>query len=323
MTVGRALTSLAAQGLIERRHGAGTFVAQRLLDQTSRSSLEQSIVRFISSSRDDRVSILVQNGITEGLHDVLEKTGKHVTVSFYSNKGKYAALLESCRKLKLAGLAAWYEPDPGTNAILADMAREKYPFVLVDAYCTELECDYVVTDNIHGGSLMVDHLASKGHERIVYVTIEPDRTSLRDRRTGFIQGMIERGLPFTDKMVQMVPGWDSKRVQQAIRGVMAEPDRPTAIFASHDELAFEIHRVLREMGLRIPEDVSLAGYDNIDAAEHFRVPLTTVAQPFYKMGRVAASLLDGIVSSKSREYHHHIHLKPKLVVRKSVRSIRD
>jgi DNA-binding LacI/PurR family transcriptional regulator len=320
ITINRALTKLKALGFLDRRQGMGTFVST-LSDSSigKEEKTKKTLVKFISPGGKRRGDVYVRGGVLEGVHDVLDQKGIDVTINFYYSPEDYTCQLSKFNRPDSFGLVVWYYPCAEGDALLKKMKETNYPFVLVDHYNPGMECDHVVTDNIDGAGQMVDYLAGKGHRRIVYITHNRDYTSLQDRQAGFIKAMLAHKLPITNSSIVPVDMEEESAVGEAVRSMLEGPDAPTAIFASNDHLAFKVYDALKEMGLRVPDDISLAGYDNVVQGKFFEVPLTTVAQDFYKMGQLAGTLLEELNEQKVRQYYRQLGVKPSLVERRSVR----
>jgi DNA-binding LacI/PurR family transcriptional regulator len=322
ITINRAMTKLKALGFINRRQGSGTFVSNNIVSRADQhEGVSKTLVKFISPGGTRKGDVYVRVGILEGIHDVLSRNEIDVTVNFYYSPEDYINQLAKFDRPDSFGLVVWYYPCPEGDALLLKMKEMDYPFVLVDHYNPDMECDHVVTDNIDGAAQMVDYLAEKGHRRIVYITDDRNYTSLQDRQAGFIKAMLARKLPITNSSVLSVDMQKSELIHQVMTSVLSQPDRPTAIFASNDHLAFKVYDILKESGLRVPEDISLAGYDNVDQGKYFEVPLTTVAQDFYKMGQLAGALLAELNDQKVRQYYRQLGVKPSLIERRSVGNI--
>jgi DNA-binding LacI/PurR family transcriptional regulator len=319
ITINRAMTKLKALGFIDRRQGSGTFVTQKITAKTSQhEGLSKTLVKFISPGGAKKGDVYIRSGVVEGMHDVLNSIGIDVTINFYYSTEEYVSQLSKFDRPDSYGLVVWYCPCAEGDALLLKMKEKNYPFVLVDHYNPEIECDHVVTDNIDGAEQMVNYLAEKGHRRIVYITDERKYTSLDDRQTGFIKAMLSHKLPISNSSVLSVDVRNLDAIEHLVRSIIERPDRPTAIFVGNDLLAFDVYGALKKMGLRVPDDISLAGYDNVDNGQFFEVPLTTVAQDFYKMGQLAGTLLEELNEQETHQYYHQLKVKASLVERRSV-----
>lgn len=171
--------------------------------------------------------------------------------------------------------------------------KANVPIVLVDAHHASLaRLNQVITDDIAGGHAATQHLIELGHRRIAYLSDCLDEpfnfTSSRDRLTGYQQGLQAAGIPFRpDYHVQGEHGRVEARRLAA--QLLARPDRPTAIFAASDTQALGVLEAARDAGLRVPEDLSVIGYDDIEIAEY--LGLTTMSQKLYQSGQRGVEML--------------------------------
>jgi len=315
LTISKGLAHLVAEGLLVRRRGQGTFVSER----TSSLGAGRKLVKFISPvGREERPNI--RHGILEGMYETLVGQGYHVGVDFYSRPDEQIQQLRQDSDPTHAGFVIWYEPSSDNLNELVRLREEGYPFVLVDAYPMDVPIDFAATDNTDGGRAMVDYLVSLGHRRIGYVGRPTSRSSLRDRQAGFLQGLLGRELPFDSSHVLTLTAMGEDAVAEipaALDVMLALPNRPTAMFFCNDDLAFAAMEHLWLRGLRVPQDISVVGFDDIDRASYFRVPLTTVHQDFCEMGKAAGEILLGKLTGRSESRPVQILVKPRLVVRAS------
>lgn len=320
VTVNRALTQLHARGVIERRRGSGTYVTESAVEPTPMQT-PHTLVKYIALGAQVRGDVYVSSG-HEGMCNELNRHGKDVVTRFYYSEADYISELRGLLDASLAGAIIWYCPSAEGDRILGELARKRLRFVLLDNHSDALSCDYVGTDNAHGSQLMVRHLTSMGHRHIAYVTQElAGLQSLEDRQVGFVQEMLRQGLPLTGDSLWSFDPKDTGSLEKVVDSILALPQRPTAIYAANDVHAFEIYHLLTRRGLRVPQDISLAGFDNIDHSKHFDVPLTTVAQDFWEMGRTAATIIQQPVSEPRPGLFYQIRIKPTLVTRESVASV--
>ena len=317
LTVSKGLSHLVAEGLLERRRGQGTFVA----DRNHQIRTREVGVRFISPMPFSGNYDIPRPGVMEGLYESLSKHGFQTGVEFFRTADEQVALLARYEGLHRGGLVIWLEPGTAITAAVKRLRQRKVPFVLVDAYLDGEEMDFAVTDNLAGGRLMVDSLVGQGHRRLAYVSRPTDRTSMLDRQTGFVQGLLAHGLSFTSGHLMTLghPGDAAAQdLPAAVEAVLALRPRPTAIAFSNDDLALAAMERCREMGLRIPQDLSIVGYDNTDRCTYGEVPLTSVRQDFFGMGRVAGDVLCERLTGKAGSRPIRVFLKPQLVARASV-----
>jgi LacI family transcriptional regulator len=181
---------------------------------------------------------------------------------------------------------------------------------------------YVDSDNIGGARMAVEHLIRLGHRRIATITGRLGMNAGQDRLEGYRQALLAHGIPVKDEMI--VEGDFTER-----SGMMAMqqllPVSPTAIFAANDVMAIGALKALRAVGLKIPQDVALIGFDDIPIASIIEPALTTVRQPIERMGSMAVDLLLNLLQSASQEetLPHRIILPTELVIRNSCGSALD
>lgn len=164
------------------------------------------------------------------------------------------------------------------------------PLVVIDRRVSAVQVDLVLADNVQGGTLATRHLLELGHRRIGHITGNIEVSSFAERLEGYRQALQAAGIPEDDQLV--VPG--SARAdggRQAARDLLALRDRPTAIFACIDLLTLGVMREAAGLGIDVPKDLSVVGFDDIALASMLTPPLTTVAQPKQEMGRLAAEML--------------------------------
>jgi LacI family transcriptional regulator len=190
--------------------------------------------------------------------------------------------------------------------------------VLLDRLSQDNEVCSVSVDDVYGGKLAGRHLLERGHERIGYIHGPFTSMQYADRLTGLRQAVREAGLDPDRAIVPLPADTDNAQAGQAcVEPFMALHDRPTAIFCGNDYLALGVIYALMRKEVRVPEDIALIGYDDIDLAPMFAVPLTTIRQPKYELGYAAASLLFDEISEDNAHGHQQIVFRPELVVRES------
>ena len=178
-----------------------------------------------------------------------------------------------------------------TRRSRGDGARE-VPFVLVNRYIDSAQVDTVVSDNLRGGRLVADAMVELGHRRIALIAGPENTTTSRDRERGFREQLQARGVPF-DESLRRVGQFSHRSGYQWCLDLLAAETPPTAVFAANDVIAFGALDAARRVGVRVPAELSIVGFDDIDMAGWEGFNLTTVRQPLAEMGRAAAKLLIG------------------------------
>jgi LacI family repressor for deo operon, udp, cdd, tsx, nupC, and nupG len=189
------------------------------------------------------------------------------------------------------------------------------PIVLAGEWSDDPAVPISVVDNLLGAELAVSHLLDLKHTNIGHVTGLLSHKPGRDRRDGFRATLAGAG--FDPAKAWIFEGdYTLDAGVRAAHAWMALPDRPTAVFCASDRTAFGFISALNEAGIRVPEDVSVVGFDDIDIAGHYLPPLTTIHQPRRAVGEQAAKLLLNLLGG-ARPDNGSVQLEPWLVVRKS------
>ena len=172
-------------------------------------------------------------------------------------------------------------------------------------------------DHVAGGQLAVRHLLELGHPRVAFVGGPVALRQMADRARGARAAIVDAGLDPDDVLVEVIQ--EGFGIGDGIDGAerLLATGLPSAVFCGNDMLAFGVYRRLRQAGLRIPEDIALVGYDDVDFAADWVVPLTSVRQPTDQLGYLAAQLLFEHTAGQPDHRHRQIMLQPELVVRQS------
>jgi LacI family transcriptional regulator len=164
------------------------------------------------------------------------------------------------------------------------------PTVLLNCHVANGALPSVVPSEVAGGHAATNFLLRAGHRRIGYINGEPSMEASRQRLRGYRQALTTADLPFDPELVRD-GNWQPVSGYENAHALMRLPSRPSAIFCANDLMALGCYDALRELGLRIPDDVAVMGYDDREIARHLHPPLTTVLLPHFEMGTIAAELL--------------------------------
>ena len=267
--------------------------------------------------------------LIEGAEQVVSQEGYSLALGGSDeDRSLEAAQLQRILDRGASGLIVYAVDGPLEVPMLRQLFDRGFPLVLIDRYFPDLAVDSVTMDNIGGGFLAVQHLIEQGHRRIGYIGTDNLRTSsIVERMAGYRWALDASGLPTeADEMCTLLhptlwPATDSaieRHNQAALRAYLDRADRPEAVVACNDFVAFQIAQAAEGLGLRIPDDLALVGFDNVASAEYFGTPLTTVEQQFEELGATAASvLLDRIHGRRTRLGRFVI--STRLIVRRSSR----
>jgi LacI family transcriptional regulator len=189
------------------------------------------------------------------------------------------------------------------------------PIVAVDPHTGPSSLPSVHADNLAGAMTATEHLVGLGHRRIGFLAGRPDLESARQREQGYRAALAAAGIAVDPQLIR-VGGYEPDMSRDAARQLLVLDDRPTAIFAANDLSAIETVQVAHSLGLVIPGDLSVIGFDNIPESALIDTPLTTIDQSIHEMGRQAVELLIDLIDGNT-DRPRQVTLPTRLVVRQS------
>jgi DNA-binding LacI/PurR family transcriptional regulator len=267
--------------------------------------------------------------LIEGAEEVVAQEGYALALAGSGDdRALEAVQLERILDRGASGLIVYAVDGPLEVPTLRVLFDRGFPLVLIDRYFPDLAVDCVTVDNIGGSFLAVQHLIDQGYRRIGYMGTDNLRTSsIVERLAGYRWALDAGGLPVeADEIctvLQATP-WPApdpaieRHNQSALRAYLDRPERPEAVVASNDYVAFQVVQAAEGLGLRIPDDLAVVGFDNVACAEYFGTPLTTVEQQFQELGATAASVLLDRINGRRTRLGRFV-ISTRLIVRRSSR----
>lgn len=207
-------------------------------------------------------------------------------------------------------------PTQKSKANIELLKKTGVPFVLIGRYFADIDTDYVICNDIQGGYLATRHLIKRGHRRILLLNGPAYISSARERLEGYRRALAESGIEYDEKLVHEIPVTlgDCRHV---IRKLLDEGIGFTGIFAFSDLIAWEAIYALHKLGYRVPQDIAVVGFDNIQSRYLFPFPLTSVGNYKGRMSKRAFDIvLKRINSNFDGKYIHDI-VDTRLIVRES------
>lgn len=192
---------------------------------------------------------------------------------------------------------------------LDDLAARGVTFVLVSRHAGNHIA--VTCDDLLGGRLVANSLLASGRRKIAILSGQPYASTAQDRATGAIEACREAGVHIPERNV-LAGGFDVAGGRKAMEELLACGERPDAIFATNDFAAIGAMGVLRDRGMRVPDDVAVVGYNDTPIAAELGIPLTTVRSPMHEMGRLGIDLLLRMLRGEPVE---SVRLPPELIIR--------
>ncbi len=189
------------------------------------------------------------------------------------------------------------------------------PYLFLLRKCEYESGNFVVNDNVYGTYQMINHLIKTNSRKIHFINLSKNITTAAERERGYCEALEANGIPYDDNIVYHVnPSYDEGYHQMS--HILDAGDPVETVFCGCDMIAVGAMSSIIEKGYKIPEDIRLASYDDIEFAKYLRVPLTTVRQPKYRIGELGAQMLIEKIT-EDKDLHVDIVLKPELVLRES------
>ena len=302
----RDRVSAVAQSLGYEPHASAQSLARR------QTGLISAVVPMMTSAFFMEVLRGVQNRLDASHHDLLVYAARTLA----NVEGQLARAVQRGRSDGVLLVST-----PLSDRRAGALAASGRPVALVDSYHPDF--DSVSVDNRAGAVAAVEHLAGRGHERIALLMPSEESVPAQRRRDGYRDALAAAGLD-ADPALEVVADWDHEhhgytrfagyRAMQTLLERFADGDRPTAVFVAADIMAFGALRAAREAGLRVPGDLEVVGFDDVDASAY--VGLTTLRQPMVEMGRLATEKLLRRLDDPDAPPSHTV-FAPQLVARET------
>ena len=256
--------------------------------------------------------------VARGVEDEASKSGLAVILCNSDDQlPKETGYLELLEEHRVQGILITAVAD--NEQRLAQLQSRGTPVVLVDSRSPSgSQCSVAVDDQL-GGDMAVSHLLAAGHERIADVGGPFNLRQVSDRRDGALRALARAGSGPSGLMVIETPALNVSAAQAAAAeiAVMDPAVRPAGVFCANDLIALGLLQELTQRRIRVPDDIAIAGYDDIDFAAAAAVPLSSVRQPRQQIGRTVARLLLEEALEQDSHKHRQVIFQPQLEVRQS------
>lgn len=204
----------------------------------------------------------------------------------------------------------------GNEEILKELKASNYPVVQIDRSVFNDIYPLVSIDNKNSSYQMIEYMLKKGHKRIAHISGDLNTTTARERLAGYKKALQDYEIEINDDYI-IEGDYTQHSGFEAMQKLIELKERPTAVFAANDLSAAGVYKALFAAGLKIPDDVAVAGHDDINLASLLRPELTTMKQPKYSMGERAVTVLMKMINDQEKEIEDQI-LKTNLIIRESI-----
>jgi len=330
-TVRLAIGDLVHEGWLYREHGAGTFCSglksqNKLPENTSQNTNTNTknigvITTYISD--------YIFPSIIKGIESYLTEQGYSLTFACTDNDiEKEKQCLQSMLNRNIDGLII--EPtksssyNPNMNYFF-EFEQSKIPYLMINQFYPQLMPPHIIVNDQKGGFLAAEHLIKLGHHKIMGIFKADDLQGVY-RMQGFIKAHRENSLTLSPELMINYTTEDQKNLLlDKVKKLLAAPETmPTGIICYNDQVAISVLNCLRELNLKVPEDISIVGFDDSFLAEATETKLTSVTHPKIELGIQAAKWIVSAVENQNfNEYEHSIVYEPELVLRNSTGPVKS
>ncbi|WP_126994169.1 LacI family DNA-binding transcriptional regulator [Thermosipho globiformans] len=251
--------------------------------------------------------------IVRGAEDFLRKKGYTLILcNSDQNSEQEIQLLETLISKHIDGLL--FTGTGSFNLLLEEKIKKGLKVVFLDRIIQGINASYVIVDNKKGMELLLDFLIKNGHKSFIFINGNKETFSAKIRYEVFMEKMKNAKLEYKHYFTNFSYDAGYKFAKEI-------KDLPHAIVCGNDLIAYGVIDAIEEKGYRVPDDVSVTGFDDILFSKHFKPPLTTVRQPKYRMGMKAAELIIKIIE-ENKSLNRGIILEPELIIRKSTKELK-
>ena len=321
---------------IAEKAGVSIATVSRILNDTGRVSpaTRQKVIQAMRDLEQDsslrypgqfyqRILVLVPdffNPFYANIIDGIQQTAHNNDFEIFvmPTKDSYpntAHLVNMIKRENFSGVL-WVCSTPSTDIL--SVVQHNCPIVMCCEYPEEFDCSFVSVDDITAGFRAVNYLVSTGCKKIGMVNCSLKYKYARHRREGYLQALTQAGLEYNPEWYVSIPTIDYTLAYSAIMQALTADPVPDAVFACSDVYAAATINAAKSLGIRVPEELSVIGFDNVEASRMTHPTITTIAQPGFQMGQQACSILVEKISNPELP-QRHIQLNTELIIRESTR----
>ncbi|MEH6679091.1 MAG: LacI family DNA-binding transcriptional regulator [Sediminicola sp.] len=261
------------------------------------------------------------SAIITGIQDVIGPSDYNIMICLSNESYEDELdLVKKLSKIRVDGILV--SPSSSTKEFdhFRNLQKNDIPVVVFDRDCPGLEADKVLVDDYFGAYQAVEYLIRSGCTKIAHLGGPLNLSTTEHRLQGYLDAMEKNKLPVKEGYVVHVKGFSHEDGIKPVKKLLHLEERPDAIFAMNDNIAISAMHIAKKMDLRIPEDISIVGFDDDPHSSYFSPSLSTVWQPVYSLGMLAARILLGRIKNKTPHLAFRKEVfKPELMVRSSSR----
>lgn len=316
VTAQQIMSELKSRGFVEY-YKKNNYIVYGRVDRnsplkTAKPTAEKLIGIHISNIKSPFFSRLVR----EIEEKAAEAGYRCITATSAYNMEEEKEILSMFCRLNVGGVIS--TPGTGTDFQTKELyKRYTLPFVFIGyRFFEELGADSVMVDNFAAGEQVANHFINEGYRNFVYIGLGELENFEDPRLAGFRSGLEKSGMSVKDENIIRVSANEPERFKTRLRNIVLDNQQPIAVFCYHDLIAIEVLKFCEQQGMEVPEQVAIAGFDNLDITKQVSPQLTTVKYNITKMAETAVKMLTQKIETGKTEYGKY-YVPPILAVRGS------
>ena len=317
-TIRKAYEVLEEEGYIYAEHGKGRFLAE----QTIHLKKSKNIVVITTY-----ISDYIFPRVIRGIDHVLSERGYNLILKNTNNmRKKEIECLQEVIENDIEGVII--EPSRSQlycqhQSLFKKLEDYHIPYVFIQGMYKQMtSCSYVLMDDYRGGQTITEHLIKEGHKKIAGI-FKSDDIQGQERHKGYVKAIQEAGQIYDPELVIWYNTEDRKiQPSEEIKRLLTTYEGIDGIVCYNDQVARDIIEAIKEIGLSVPEDVSITGFDNSNIAQNHPIRLTTIRHPQEELGEIAADLLLRLIEEGNgiHSRQRQILIEPEIIIGKSTQS---
>ena len=282
-----------------------------------------AVAKSLKQKNTNVIAIVLSNlqnpfwsSVLEGVEDSCHAKGYNLMICNANDNSKLEQeYIEQLQMKQVDGIIV--NPTMKNKQLFTSLLENDYPLVAINRKIEEISVDTVAVNNVKGSMLAVNHLIKLGRKAIAMIVYPPEGISPRvERIEGYVKALEKNGFTRNDTLIRIIQE-QKGLAKEEVKKLLTSNMKPDAIFSTNNMMTLEILEGIKELGLVIPRDISLIGYDETVWSKHLNPPLTTVNQPSYEMGKLAAERLIDRLTVKDERIVTITQLEPNLIIRES------
>lgn len=317
------VSSATVSRVLNNKPGVSPKSRKKVLETIEELGYEPNILaRSLRVRRTHTIGVLVSDitnpffaEVVRGIEDVAHKNGfSLILCNSEEDLLKEKQYLTLLRAKRVDGII--FSPSGKNHTEVENTLKLGIPIVSMDRQIDGHEIDSILVENAAGTRMAVHHLASHGYQKIAIISGPQSSTTGKERLEGYLQGINENNLS-SDESIIMKSDFSLKGAISATNSLMQLSPRPDALLVSNNLMTIGSLQVLSEVGMKIPKDIAVIGFDDMPWAALIDPPLSVISQPAYDMGNLAANVLLNRISKGYEGLPIKMRLNTQLIIRES------